>query len=99
MTAPWSRPAARTAPRALHPLARAYPALPGGARIEIGVRPEFASVRARGAGLPVRIRRIDDLGRVRIARVELMGIPIAATVPDGHDITFGEEASLVFDAS
>jgi glycerol transport system ATP-binding protein len=79
-------------------LARAYPALPG-ARIEIGVRPEFASVRPRGTGLPVRIRRIDDLGRVRIARVELMGIPIAATVPDGQDITFGEEASLVFDAS
>jgi glycerol transport system ATP-binding protein len=78
-------------------LARAYPALPGGSRIEIGVRPEFASVRPRGAGLPVRIRRIDDLGRVRIARVELMGIPIAATVPEGVELS--EEASLVFDAS
>jgi len=82
-------------------LARAYPALPQGARIEIGVRPEFVSVRARGAGLPVRVRRIDDLGRVRIARVELMGIPIAATVPEGQGIAVmpGEEASLVFDPS
>ena len=56
-------------------------------------------MRARGAGLPVRIRRIDDLGRVRIARVELNGIPIAATVPEGQGIAFGDEASLVFDAS
>jgi glycerol transport system ATP-binding protein len=82
-------------------LARAYPALPRAARIELGVRPEFTSVRPRGAGLPVRIRRIDDLGRVRIARAELMGIPIAATVPDSQGITFmpGEEVSLVFDPS
>jgi glycerol transport system ATP-binding protein len=78
-------------------LARAYPALPGGARIELGVRPEFATIRQKGSGLAVRVRRVDDLGRVRIARVELMGIPIAATVPDGVELS--EEASLVFDAS
>src|SRR5207249_1374036 len=63
-------------------LARAYPSLPGGARIELGVRPEFATIRQGGAGLPVRVRRVDDLGRVRIARIELMGRALAATVPD-----------------
>jgi glycerol transport system ATP-binding protein len=77
-------------------LARAYPVLPAGARIELGVRPEFATLRAKGAGLPVRVRRVDDLGRVRIARVELMGRAVAATVPDNVEVG-GEEASLVFD--
>jgi glycerol transport system ATP-binding protein len=79
-------------------LARAYPSLPAGARIELGVRPEFATVRQRGCGLPVRVRRVDDLGRARIARVDLMGIAIAATVPEGVVLS-GDEASLVLDAS
>jgi glycerol transport system ATP-binding protein len=79
-------------------LARAYPSLPPAARIELGVRPEFASVKPRGAGLPVRVRRIDDLGRVRIARVELSGVPIAATLPEGVEVG-GDEAALVFDVS
>ncbi|MCZ7659759.1 MAG: ABC transporter ATP-binding protein [Xanthobacteraceae bacterium] len=78
------------------PLARRYDALPRDARIEIGVRPEFVTLRPKGAGLPVRVRRIDDLGRVRIARVELRGRPLAATVPDTARID-GEEASLWLD--
>jgi glycerol transport system ATP-binding protein len=79
-------------------LARAYPSLPGGARIELGVRPEFATVRPKGSGLAVRVRRVDDLGRVRIARVEMMGLAMAATIPDSVELS-GEEASLVLDSS
>jgi glycerol transport system ATP-binding protein len=79
-------------------LARAYPSLPGGARIELGVRPEFATVRPKGSGLAVRLRRVDDLGRVRIARVEMMGLAMAATIPDSVELS-GEEASLVLDSS
>lgn len=87
-------------------LARGYPRLGrrdangpdanGGPRIEIGVRPEFALLAPAGAGVPVRVRRIDDLGRLRLAKVELAGIPVAATVPDGLAIA-GEEASLLFE--
>ena len=44
-----------------------------GGRIELGVRPEFVPLRPGAAALPVRVRRIDDLGRARIARVELVG--------------------------
>ena len=77
-------------------LARRYDALPDGARIELGIRPEFAALRPKGAGLPVRVRRIDDLGRVRIARVELTGRTVAATLPDAVRID-GDEAALVFD--
>ena len=46
--------------------------------------------------MPVRVRRVDDLGRVRIAKVELSGLPMAATVPETLNVV-GEDASLMFD--
>src|SRR6185436_7134233 len=51
-------------------LHRNYGVLPAGANIEIGVRPEFVNVAAPASGLlSATIERIDDLGRVRFARV------------------------------
>ena len=77
-------------------LSRAYRALPQSQRIELGIRPEFLRLQHRGAGLPVRLRRIDDIGRARIARVEMSGRPLTASVPD--DVTIeGDEAALAFD--
>src|ERR1044072_6754138 len=55
-----------------HPIAldRSYDNLPAGAKIEVGVRPEFVDVAAPAPGLlSANIERIDDLGRVRFARV------------------------------
>ncbi len=72
-------------------LARGYPAL-GSGRVELGIRPEHVSLHPRGRGLPVTVRRIDDLGRARIARVDLAGRPLAAIVPDGVPIDGGEAA-------
>ncbi|WP_262027845.1 ABC transporter ATP-binding protein [Microvirga sp. Mcv34] len=69
---------------------------PYGERMELGIRPEFVRLQPRGTGLPVRIRRIDDIGRARIARVEMSGRALAASVPDG--ISFdGDEAALALD--
>jgi glycerol transport system ATP-binding protein len=77
-------------------LSRAYAALPQERRIELGIRPEFAQLRPKGAGLPVQVKRIDDIGRARIARVEMGGRPLAASVPEGLSIE-GDEAALAFD--
>jgi glycerol transport system ATP-binding protein len=66
-----------------------------GSSIELGIRPEFTRLSARGDGLPVRVLRIDDLGRVRIARVELAGRQIAATVPEDLSVD-GAAASVHF---
>ncbi|HEY8384095.1 MAG TPA: ABC transporter ATP-binding protein [Microvirga sp.] len=77
-------------------LALAYPSLPSAGRIELGIRPEFVSLQAKGQGLPVRVRRIDDIGRARIARVEMAGRPMAASVPENLAVD-GDEASLVID--
>lgn len=66
------------------PLARGYDDTPP-TGLELGVRPEFATVlgpRASG-GVPMRLLRVEDLGRRRIARLELEGRRFAATLPDG----------------
>ena len=78
-------------------LNRAYDALPSGAKIEIGVRPEFVTVAPPAPGLlSATIERIDDLGRVRFARVRIGDAKFAARVPDGFTSP-GNEAGLVFD--
>jgi len=77
-------------------LQRIYRPLSDGERIELGIRPEFLQLQPKGQGLPVQIRRIDDIGRARIARVEMSGRPLAASVPEGISIE-GSEAALAFD--
>jgi glycerol transport system ATP-binding protein len=71
--------------------------LPAGAKIEVGVRPEFVEV-ARPASdlLTADIERIDDLGRVRFARVRVGDVKFAAKVPNGFSVP-GHQAGLVFD--
>src|SRR3981189_1810062 len=80
-------------------LNRSYDGLPSGARIEVGVRPEFVDVAAPAPGLlSANIERIDDLGRVRFARVRIGDAKFAARVPPGFSIP-GDTAGLVFDPS
>jgi glycerol transport system ATP-binding protein len=78
-------------------LARTYPAL-GVGRIELGVRPEHVRLGPKGAGPAVRVTRVDDVGRVRLARVAIGSRTMVATLEDGAPID-GDEASLVVDAN
>ncbi|MBC9882182.1 ABC transporter ATP-binding protein [Bradyrhizobium sp. INPA01-394B] len=78
-------------------LNRAYDNLPSGAKIEIGVRPEFVEVVAPGPGLlTAKIDRIDDLGRIRFARVRVGDAKLAARAPAGFTSSDGN-AGLKFD--
>jgi glycerol transport system ATP-binding protein len=78
-------------------LHRNYGALPSGAKIEIGVRPEFVEVAPPASGLlSATIERIDDLGRIRFARVRVGDVKFAARVPAGFSVP-GNVAGLVFD--
>ncbi|WP_029349111.1 ABC transporter ATP-binding protein [Bosea sp. 117] len=74
-------------------LPRAYPNLPADKPVELGIRPEFAVLERAGRGVPVTVRRIDDLGRARIARIEIGGHAAAAMVPVGLSID-GDHAGL-----
>lgn len=80
-------------------LDRSYDNLPSGAKIEIGVRPEFVEVVAPAPGLlNARIERIDDLGRIRFARVRVGAAKLAARAPAGFTSADGS-AGLKFDPS
>jgi glycerol transport system ATP-binding protein len=77
-------------------LKRDYNGLPGTAKIEIGVRPEFVDVAAPAPGLlSAKIERIDDLGRVRFARVRVGDAKFAARVPPGFSVP-DNTAGLIF---
>jgi glycerol transport system ATP-binding protein len=68
-----------------------YPTLSDKAT-KLGFRPDYASLVPDG-GVPVQIRKVEDLGRRRLARVALGPHEIFATVPD--DMTIGgEQAGL-----
>jgi len=78
-------------------LHRNYGVLPKDAKIEIGVRPEFVNVAAPASGLlSAVIERIDDLGRVRFARVRIGDAKFAARVPPGFSVP-DNSVGLVFD--
>jgi len=77
-------------------MVRSYPSLAANARVELGVRPEFVRLSAPGSGFPVFVERIDNLGRVRVARLRVADLKLVATVPAGLESTVGA-ASVVFD--
>ncbi len=74
----------------------AYPDLPQAARMEIGVRPEFVHLSGSGAGLPVTVRRVDDIGRMKVARVDLDGRGINVLAAE-NAIIDGDKARIVFE--
>ena len=76
-------------------LGSAYPNLVAGGRVQVGVRPDYTSLTA-GAGLPVQVRRIADLGRKRLAYVTLGSHQIVATVPPDM-ASVADQASVTFD--
>ena len=74
------------------PLGRAYPSMPAG-KIQLGIRPDFAML-TRDGGVPVQVRRIDDLGRRRLAHVTLGSRSLIATVPPDMSLD-GSEAAVM----
>jgi glycerol transport system ATP-binding protein len=52
-------------------------------RVQIGVRPEFVRLTAGAEGLPVTVRRIEDVGRHKIIRCEFAGAQINAIAAEG----------------
>ena len=82
-------------------LGAAYPGLAEGSAAKLGVRPDYATLLApqgstSSAGLPVQVRRIDDLGRKRLAHVSLGDQSIVAVVPPGLSVE-GSEALVRLD--
>ncbi len=60
---------------------------------ELGIRPEY--VRLGSEGMPVAIRKVEDIGRQKIVRANLEGKEIAAIV--GEDESIPAEPKVAFD--
>lgn len=74
-------------------LERSFSDLSG--KVELGVRPEFVSL-TEGEGLPVKIRRVEDVGRHKIVRAELFGNTI--NIVQGEDTSISPDMNrVVFD--
>jgi glycerol transport system ATP-binding protein len=62
---------------------------------ELGIRPEY--VRLGSQGMPVSIRKVEDIGRQKIVRASLEGREIAAIV--GEDEAIPAEPKVAFEAA
>jgi glycerol transport system ATP-binding protein len=72
-------------------------------RLQIGVRPEFIQLSTDGTGIPAQIKRVEDVGRHKIVRLDVNGQKIAAianegaSIPaDANHITFDPEGINVY---
>ncbi|MEP2921572.1 MAG: ABC transporter ATP-binding protein [Sulfitobacter sp.] len=55
-------------------------------KVELGVRPEFTSLSAGDEGLPVTIKRVEDVGRHKIIRTDYQGTEINVLAGEGENI-------------
>ena len=54
-------------------------------KVELGVRPEFVRL-STGAGIPAKIRRVEDVGRHKIVRLTVEGREVSAILGEGDSI-------------
>ena len=65
---------------------------PVGARVALGVRPEFVVLGA--AGVPFSVTRVDDIGREKVVHGTLAGHPVAAILAEGVEVPSTPRASF-----
>ncbi|MEP3441046.1 MAG: ABC transporter ATP-binding protein [Sulfitobacter sp.] len=67
-------------------------------KVELGVRPEFTSLSAGDEGLPVTIKRVEDVGRHKIIRTDYQGTEINVLAGEGENIS-PDMNRVVFDTA
>jgi glycerol transport system ATP-binding protein len=67
-------------------------------KVELGVRPEFTSLQSGDSGLPVTIKRVEDVGRHKIVRADFQGSEINVIAAEGAEIS-PDMNRIVFDTA
>jgi glycerol transport system ATP-binding protein len=67
-------------------------------KVELGIRPEFTSLSTGDAGLPVTIKRVEDVGRHKIVRADFNGTPINILAGEGESLS-PDMNRVVFDTA
>ncbi|PID46278.1 MAG: ABC transporter ATP-binding protein [Proteobacteria bacterium] len=70
----------------------------GAEKVELGIRPEFVTLSPEPSpdSLAVSVKRIEDIGRHKIARVDFQGTEVCAIIPEGVPVT-NEYNNMRFD--
>ena len=72
------------------PLGAAYGETTG--RTQIGIRPDYVTISDEG--LPVTVKRVEDVGRHRIIRAEFQGQPLNAILAEGQTVPADPRAAF-----
>lgn len=76
------------------PLGATYAGASG--KTQVGVRPEFIRLSTDKDGLPARVKRVEDVGRHKIVRLDVAGAEVSAIA--GEDARISQETkSIAFD--
>ena len=67
-------------------------------KVELGVRPEFVTLQSGDEGLPVTIKRVEDVGRHKIVRADFQENEINIIAAEGENIS-PEMNRVVFDTA
>jgi len=59
---------------------------PASAKTELGIRPEFVRLTHDHGGIPVRVQKVEDVGRYKVVRVDLDGLAVNAILPEGEPL-------------
>lgn len=80
-------------------LPRSYDNISSSAKLELGLRPEHITLtRDDQTGLPVSVRKIDDVGRYKVAKVILGETPLNIILPEMTQFT-GDKGRITIDIS
>jgi glycerol transport system ATP-binding protein len=59
---------------------------PASARTELGVRPEFVKLTRDKRGIPVTVRKVEDVGRYKVVRADLEGVAVNVVIAEGEPV-------------
>ncbi|TCR82372.1 ABC transporter ATP-binding protein [Rhizobium sp. BK376] len=71
------------------------PKVGGAKKTELGIRPEF--IRIGRQGMPIKINKVEDIGRLKIVRAQFAGMPLTVVASEDADIP--ADAKVTFDPS
>ena len=60
------------------------PHIPAGRKTELGIRPEFMEIGRKG--IPLTVRKVEDIGRQKIVRGTLAGQAVSIVVKEDSEI-------------
>ena len=55
-------------------------------KVELGIRPEFVSMKKTGAGLPATVNGVEDIGRFKIVRANIEGHDLNVVLNEGESV-------------